>query len=106
MKQSDLTFTEFTNAFTRMGREDQFSYDGLKALYEYLTEYEEQTGEEIELDVMALCCDYAEHDADSLWNDYGRHIDGIENHEELMRYLEYNTVLIPVGKSDYILQSF
>ena len=59
MKQV-ITEYLFTEAFKDAGRKDQFSYAGLKALFEYLEEYEEGTGEEVELDVAALCCDYAE----------------------------------------------
>lgn len=51
---------DFERAFADAGRKDQFSYEGLKALFDYLEDYEEQTGEEIELDVIALCCDYNE----------------------------------------------
>ena len=52
---------EFRDAFRDMGRKDQFSYNGLAALFEHLEGYEEDTGEEIELDVIALCCDYSEY---------------------------------------------
>lgn len=37
-----------------------FSYDGLSALFDYLTQLEEETGEEIELDPVALNCQYSE----------------------------------------------
>jgi hypothetical protein len=40
---------------------DAFSYEGLGALFEYLTEYEEDTGAELELDVVAICCDFDEY---------------------------------------------
>lgn len=51
---------DFERAFVDADRKENFSYEGLKALFDYLEDYEEQTGEEIELDVIALCCDYAE----------------------------------------------
>lgn len=58
--KTTVSFYDFERAFVDAGRKDQFSYEGLKALFEYLEDYEEQTGEEIELDVIALCCDYNE----------------------------------------------
>ena len=61
MKQTVTEYT-FTEAFRRAGRNEQFSYDGLKALFEYLEELEEGTGEEMELDVIALCCDFSEYE--------------------------------------------
>ena len=53
---------DFTEAFRDYGRQDNFSYEGLKALYEWFEEYEEDTGEEIELDVVGICCDFSEYD--------------------------------------------
>ena len=34
---------------------ESFSIGGLMALYDYLVEYEEGTGDEVELDIIALC---------------------------------------------------
>ena len=61
-----LTFSDFANSFERKGRADQFSIAGLSALFDYLEQMEEETGEQIELDVIALCCEYAEVEADEL----------------------------------------
>ena len=58
----NVTEHDFTEAFRDYGRNDQFSYEGLKALYEWFEEYEEDTGEEIELDVIGICCDFSEYD--------------------------------------------
>ncbi len=50
----------FQNAFEGMNRKNQFSYEALLALFEHLEQWEQDTGEEIELDVIALCCAYRE----------------------------------------------
>jgi len=39
----------------------EWSYNGAKALAEYLEEYEEECGVELELDVVALRCDFSEY---------------------------------------------
>jgi hypothetical protein len=39
----------------------RWSYSGSLALAEYLEEYEESTGEELELDVCAIRCDFSEY---------------------------------------------
>ena len=57
-----VTFSDFCDRFRDMGRNDSFTYAGKRALFDYLEEYEEGTGEEIELDVIGLCCEYSEHD--------------------------------------------
>ena len=59
MKQS-INFYAFRDAFQAM-RPDTFSYEGLRALFEYLEALEDDTGEEIELDVIAICCDFTEY---------------------------------------------
>lgn len=53
--------TMFVDAFHSMGREDQFSLPALYALFNYLEDLEQDSGEEMELDVIAICCDYTEY---------------------------------------------
>lgn len=55
-----ISTQDFHDAFKNAGRESHFSSDGLDALFEHLEEYERDCGTEIELDVIALCCDYTE----------------------------------------------
>ena len=61
MKKS-ITFYDFERAFIDCNRENNFSYSGKKALFDYLEEYEEDMGEEIELDVIAICCEFSEYE--------------------------------------------
>ncbi len=44
-----------------------FSNAGARALAEYLEEYEESTGEELEFDPVAIRCDFAEYDSLTDW---------------------------------------
>ena len=62
MKQT-INFTDFQRAFTDCNREDNFSYEALQALFNWIEEYEEDIGEEIELDVIALCCEFTEYES-------------------------------------------
>ena len=62
MKQT-VSLYEFINAFHGTQYENNFTYEGLKALYTYLDELEEETGEELELDIVALCCDFSEYES-------------------------------------------
>ena len=62
----------FVEAFRRMGRENQFSREALEALFNYLEEYEQDTGEDLELDVIGLCCEFTEYTtAVEAASDYG-----------------------------------
>lgn len=58
----------FREAFRHI-RPDNFSYEGLGVLFNYLEELE-HCEEPYELDVIALCCDFAESDALTIANDY------------------------------------
>ena len=59
MKQT-VNFYGFQKAFQDL-RPNSFSYDGLRALFEYIEEIEDTHNEEMELDVIDLCCDYIEY---------------------------------------------
>ena len=99
MKKS-IGFCEFTDAFTNMDRRENFSYNGLKALYEYFEQYEEDTGAEIELDVIAICCDFSEYSDvketyaiyQDDWEEIGE--DEEEREEKAKEYLQENTTVI------------
>lgn len=96
MKQTN-NFNKFNDAFINFNRKDNFSYDGLKALFSYLEQYEDDTGEELELDVIALCCDYHEINISNIENETGcNDIDDLRD----------NTVVIKVDDETIIYQSF
>lgn len=113
MKQT-VNFYEFEQAFRSHDRYDEFGYDGLKALFEHLKEYEQDTGEEIELDVIALCCDYSKHDsaleAAKLITDYDSELDGETDEEETeesaLEALRDQTTVIECRGGAVIVQSF
>ena len=72
---------DFRRAFEEC-RPDNFSYDGLKVLFEYLEEYEMDIGEELELDVIGLCCDFSESTFEDIAALYNIEIDINENEDE------------------------
>lgn len=55
-----ITRSSFHDAFKRMGRTENFSYEGLNALFQYLENLEDELGTKIEMDVISICCDYKE----------------------------------------------
>ena len=69
MKQT-INIYDFERAFELMNRKENFSYDGLKALFEFLEDYEESCETEIELDVIDICCEYTEYDNIKEYLDY------------------------------------
>jgi len=85
----DITQYDFERAFADMGRGDSFSYNGLRALYDYLIEFEEDTGEEYDLDVIGLDCEFSEHDtALEAAKEYGYEPEPLEYYTDSMEVLE------------------
>lgn len=58
--KTTVSAIDFIDAFRRMGRNDQFSPAALRALFDHIEDIEQDTGEENELDVIALCCEWQE----------------------------------------------
>jgi hypothetical protein len=83
-----ITSFDFIDAFRAHGREKQFSYEAKKALFEYLEGLEEDTGEPVELDVVALCCDYQESSVDDIIKDYGLDASSCKDDEERRELVE------------------
>lgn len=69
MKQT-ITKSMFRDAFQAANRGENFSYEGLGHIFDYLEEYEESTGEELELDVIAICCDFNEEPIKDVLENY------------------------------------
>lgn len=94
-----ISFSDFVDDF-RSIRPDNFTYEGLEALFDYLEQLEQDTGEEIELDVIALCCEFSEYeDIEEFQRNYGDDYETIED-------IEYQTTVIPVGDEGFIIADF
>ena len=75
-----------------------FTYYGASALYDYLTDLEEDIGEEIQFDRVAIRCDYSEYKTlDEILNQY----DNINNLDELR---DHTTVI--EFDNGFIIQNF
>ena len=97
MITSNVSTYDFYNAFANV-RPDQFSYDALKALYDYLDQLSEDIGEPLELDVIAICCDFAEYDslAEVL----------AEYSLESLEDLQDNTTVLELPNGGLVIQQF
>jgi hypothetical protein len=99
---------QFHDAFKSLGRDNQFSYEGLDALYDYLEQYEEDTGEKIELDVIALCCEYSEYDnLEQFRNDYdSKDEDGQYQYNDIEDIRAETEVIEIPGSEKFIILQF
>ena len=96
MKQT-VYLSDFRQAFKDMNRQEQFSYDGLEALFNWL---EDDDFNEYELDVIALCCDYSEATLEEIANDH------CISETAVIAYLENNTWFEKLPNGSFLYQNF
>ena len=98
---------QFERAFADADRKDNFTYEGLGLLFDYFEEYEDSTGEEIELDVVAICCEYNEDDWSDIADNYGIEYENDTDGLDAVRaYLEENTTVIGETASGFVYVAF
>lgn len=91
---------DFIKAFEDYGRETQFSREALFALFDYFEELEQDIGEDIELDVIGICCDYTEYESlEEFKEQYNDDYDSIED-------IEDETTVIRLDNGGFIVQNF
>lgn len=118
---STTTQNNFVDAFISSDTyKNNFSYEALKALFDYLEDYEEQTDQKIEFDMIALCCEYTEYpSAIEAVDAYTEDAPYLLDEEELLfidlatlqerqtqkalDYLEYRTTVIQIPDSAHII---
>lgn len=103
---------DFHNYFLRAGRENQFSYAGRNILFDWIEQLDEDTGEETELDVIALCCEFSESTIEELIFDYGYMMDEdtIKDEDYIREFLNDRTILCgeyeAEGETFFVYQQF
>ena len=109
MKQTINSYS-FMQAFKAVGRETQFSYDALNALFDYFEQYEQDTGEQIELDVIAICCEYSEESYKDIADSYGLTLDSEDSEAEQIQqvkdFLETETIMVSEDDGLIVYQQF
>lgn len=110
-----VNFSSFCDAFVRMDRTNNFSYEAKQALFDYLENMSEETGEDFELDIIALCCEYSEASASEIIESFDLHeIEDFEDEEdfkerqfeEVKDYLEYNTFVVMAEDGKFVYANF
>lgn len=91
----EVTKSIFHDAF-QSTRPEQFTYAGVRALYEYLTDMGED--KDCELDVIAICCDFSQYRSiEEVLQAYR-----LENRDEL----EESTIVLECTDGTIIIQNF
>jgi hypothetical protein len=100
----------FRDAFKRCGRADQFSYDGLEVLFDHLESLSDDLGEDIQLDVIALCCEYSEEHwwsiAEQFDIDLSEYEEDDDKIEAVRDYLESKTIVAGETINSFVYEIF
>ena len=90
-----ITENQFVDEMSK--KDHGFSYDGAKALFEHLTQYEEDCDHELEFDPIAFRCDFDEYE--NLKEVQEKSAYNIETLEDLQN----NTTVIEVPNSEKLI---
>ena len=95
---------QFADAFRAANRSNQFSHSGLRALFASCEQHSEDTGEDVELDVIAICVQFSEYESLEFalsTYDYSAACDG-----DGMEWLAERTTVISLANGGIILEDF
>ena len=105
-----LSKSSFIDAFTHSSRKDQFSYEALEAIFDYLEEYSDSTGEPVEFDIVGICCDWSEMTWQEVVLSYGVDLsqctDDDERVGEVESFLCDNTQFLELSDGVFVFQQF
>ena len=109
--------SELYHMACRMGRGDSFGYNGWSAIGDYLENLSEDLGEDVEVDIIAICCDYSmADDVGDWWEEHSEYssidpdeweeMNDDEKLEAVENYLQDNTSVVCCEENCIIWQSF
>jgi len=100
--KTTVNFSDFVDGFQKMDRENQFSYDALELIFDYLESLEE-VGEEIEFDPISICSEFTETTVSEFNSDNGTKFSNIKEIEE---YLDEHTSVIGKTKDSIVFENY
>jgi hypothetical protein len=93
-----ISLFDFRQEFKQCNRSDNFSYEGLEVLFDYLESLEFDRDTPLELDVIEFCCEFEECDAQSIIEAYSLECESDLSQKEIndiaRNYLEDQGVLV------------
>ena len=111
MKIAIQNASQFRDRFEHCGRGNQFSYEALGLLFDYL----EDIDPDYDLDVIAICCEYSEDSVSDIARNYGIDLNDADveadDYEEQCRqivfdYLSDRTSVVGVTSSGIVYAQF
>lgn len=104
---------ELQKLFEDYGRGKSFSNEAYDALFDYLDQFSNDSGEDVRVDVIGLCGDFNEYDSlEDLYNNYSYSYDSsepdFENIDEydFLEWINARTFVIELYNGGYLIESF
>jgi hypothetical protein len=100
-----IDYYDFLDVFRRYDRIDNFSREGLELLFNYL----EDCDPDMELDVIAICCEYAEDTYEGIAKNYEVDLTGVDEADipqAIMDFLCDNTTVVGETASGFVYLIF
>ena len=94
-----VTESEFVDRFVKIDRENNFTYWARLALFEYFEQLEEDLGEEIDFDAIAICCEFSQYENLAELNEnYGKDFKDLEEVRDYTDVIEVEALDIKTMK--------
>ena len=99
-----ITEWDFVNSFDQVNRATNFSVAGRKALFEMLEEIDAN----MELDPIAICCDFTEYGSLEEWKqDYCYEAEDEEDDDDYaLDYFRDQTLVLELSNGGLVIQSY
>jgi hypothetical protein len=101
--KTTVSLYDFRREFAQC-RPDNFSYEGLGLLFDHIEDLERDSGEEYELDVIALCCEWNEDTPENIAANYSIDIEDDGNQlSNVLDHLNDETMVAGVTEAGTIV---
>ena len=101
MIYKEVNFSNFCDSFSD-SYQNNFSYEGKRALFDYLEGLSDEIGN-IELDPIALCCEYTEYES---FAEFKEQYPNIEDFEDLNNHTTVIEVDNAMKSDNFIIANF
>ncbi|GHU79008.1 hypothetical protein AGMMS49992_30540 [Clostridia bacterium] len=103
----------FRQMFEDLCRDSKYTDAAMDAIFDYYTEYEKSTGEEIEFDCIGICCTFTEYTADELTEEYSDLVDDDDCYDTpearldaIIEALQKETTVIAVNDDSFLVMAY
>ena len=97
--KTTVNFSDFVDGFQKMGRENQFSPEALNLIFDYLEEIDEN----MDFDMIAICCNFTESTLDDINNDFDKNFKSLS---AARKFLEEQTNVIGATNDSIVYENF